>query len=265
MTRVLFLHIGMGRTGSSALQVAFARSASRLRQQGINYRTNWNVWRARAGRVTAGNGAALFHELFPELLRKSAYREDKARRAFQSYFGGARHLGGLITSRSYDKALISSELFSSMDDVAWQRLRALAAGIDVRVIAVVRNVLPALLSAHGRHVGRGITSQSFEDYVMPRPGLYLSGPALRRAVDTFGRDACTVIHYDTDRQNLAERMFNALGLAVPEGRPVPSINSWPGKGSLTPEGRAILENRYTPDVEWLNQTFFGGKEVVRFD
>lgn len=63
----LWLHVGPPKTGTSALQVFFARNAAALRRQGVLY--PWGE-AALDGAVTSGNGAwlAAWEEGFPKSL-----------------------------------------------------------------------------------------------------------------------------------------------------------------------------------------------------
>lgn len=55
----LILHMGVPKTGSSALQVAFARNRAVLRELGVHYPTSTTDARALNGQVTSGNGTSL--------------------------------------------------------------------------------------------------------------------------------------------------------------------------------------------------------------
>jgi len=52
--RTLYLHIGASKTGTSALQVAFARNAKALRGRGLHYPGKNQD--AMDGKITSGNG-----------------------------------------------------------------------------------------------------------------------------------------------------------------------------------------------------------------
>ena len=56
--KTLFLHIGLGKTGSSALQSWLSLNVEGLREQGIDYADL--APEAKRGDVSSGNGVALF-------------------------------------------------------------------------------------------------------------------------------------------------------------------------------------------------------------
>ena len=59
MLRRLILHVGPGRTGTSALQTMFARHADALMQRGVHFPPWPGMADAAAGAVTSGNGGPL--------------------------------------------------------------------------------------------------------------------------------------------------------------------------------------------------------------
>src|SRR4051794_33359112 len=101
---VLWLHFGLAKTGSSALQVFFARNTLAFRKQGIIY-----PWHSHAveGKVTSGNGLwlAVQHAEEPGY----ALRLEK--------------LTGYI--RNDRNVLLSSEFFETADQPRLERILVL--------------------------------------------------------------------------------------------------------------------------------------------
>jgi len=62
--RVCFMHVGTGKTGSTAIQLALTQEQRYLSAEGVDYPDlSKNLNSASTGRPTAGNGVALFREL----------------------------------------------------------------------------------------------------------------------------------------------------------------------------------------------------------
>lgn len=63
--RRLILHVGPGRTGTSALQCMFARSSAAMLAQGVYFPTWPGMAEAAVGAVSSGNGGALVAMIAP--------------------------------------------------------------------------------------------------------------------------------------------------------------------------------------------------------
>jgi hypothetical protein len=140
----LYLHIGLGKTGSSALQSWLSLNSSTLLQQGYSYADL--VPEAKLGKVSSGNGYVLF-----VALRKGDYAEAE-RLITESYF-----VSGC------ERAIISCEL---LQNLALARLRVLQDifarhDIQVTVIAYVRSFYEHLYSTYAQHVKSGSATHAF--------------------------------------------------------------------------------------------------------
>jgi len=284
------LHLGMGKTGSSALQVAFVRNRARLAELGIDYPAHGSDRRALLGETVSGNGIALTRYLCPEPAT-TAEQEASA-------------LNGLLEAIATSTAttlLYSSEiLFYFQPD----RLRSLHAtlaeqGIRLRTLTYVRDVAGHALSSYAQMVKRS-------RYTEPL-GTYLEGyslwpedmsmrPRLEVLVDTMGRDNTLVGHYDEIRKSIVQSFMRQVfgyedltgfDLAVEEvNRSLTAqemewmrylsarLDTPPGsrvasdliikRDPVDPRGLMmtaaelqLLERRFGAEVEWVNTNFLG--------
>ena len=140
----LYLHIGLGKTGSSALQSWLSLNSSALLQQGYSYADL--VPEAKLGKVSSGNGYVLF-----VALRKGDYTEAE-RLITESYF-----VSGC------ERAIISCELLQNLARTRLQALQEIFArhDIQVTVIAYVRSFYEHLYSTYAQHVKSGSTTHAF--------------------------------------------------------------------------------------------------------
>jgi hypothetical protein len=132
VARDLFIHIGLPKTGSTALQTFFARNRERLLEKSIDYLPIGNFAEARAGQVASGNGALLARAMLPE--KDEAYlpwSQERVSGAFKAAV--ARSNAGSI--------LLSSELFALAGMPAWSNVLSFCRELDLSVtlLAVVRN------------------------------------------------------------------------------------------------------------------------------
>lgn len=192
----VFLHCGAPKTGTSYLQVLFARHAQDLQAEGIHYPLNAFTEGASDGRITSGNGILMANYLRPNLPHRI---DDKD--AFIDEFD--RMLG---ESNGLD-FLFSSEFLIFPDN---ERTRRLVEGIkrngyEVRALYLVRDLANAARSAYSQQVKRHGETRSFETFLKDWDPLYLHHTNL--IANAFGEDALSVFNYDQHRNNLSKLVF----------------------------------------------------------
>ena len=136
----LYLHLGMGKTGSSFLQSVFAASIETLDTHGIRYPMPPALRReAAAGKVTSGNRAR-----FTKIMQETP----------DSLLAGPSHLFSNETM---------SEMFEDTDFVS--SLSALSArGLRVRCLLFVRDPAELLVSSYLQRVQQQDLIAAFADY-----------------------------------------------------------------------------------------------------
>ena len=278
MTRLL-LHIGMGKTGSSALQVALVRNRDALAAAGVRYPEHASDTRARKGRAGSGNGLAL-----QDLLTTDG--------------GALPEIAGAPT------VLYSSEFlwYFRPDRMAALRDQVEARGVQLEVIAYVRDIAGMVVSSYAQSVKRSRyvapLSTYIEEYGANTTGLG-PGARLQTLVDVLGAEHVIVRHYDSERTRLVPLFFtDVLGAAAPAEEPGevnrsltsqetewmrhmnPSLSddraaliaseALTGRTPLpsppftvTDADLAALERRFGAEVAWGNEQFLGGMLSVQ--
>lgn len=186
--RQLIIHIGPGKSGSSALQSWLALNQSQLAALGFGYHVGHD--RALAYRINAGNAGPL-----REMLREAAFPASEFERL---YFGGQ------------PSAIISGEQLQLLDTTAARRLMRWAGGegVSVTAIGVLRNAYDYLYSSWLQTIKRRNQVKPFGEFIK----------RLKRfrhldVVDHWEAIAPSRwIHYDTDRDRLAEAFCRRTGL-----------------------------------------------------
>ncbi|MBM1813997.1 hypothetical protein [Pseudosulfitobacter pseudonitzschiae] len=179
----LILHIGHGKTGSSALQSALALSTDALAAQGIAYPDHASLAQARAGQITAGNvnGRTLV------ATAKAALK------------------------RSAQDVLLSNESlihFFLNDPDLLSRVANL--GVPVQLILYVRNPFDHACSVYGQTVKRGGADISFDAFLAGYPTPSKVREMIRLA-DRAGVDL-TVINYSNHAADILRSLTDALGV-----------------------------------------------------
>jgi len=201
MGKTIYLHIGCGKTGSSALQNWLRDNVRALAREGVHYpqslRGNANRWKLRAQGVdadyaiTSGNGMGLVNAV-------------KAGNT-------ARHLRRCLRARC-PAVLFSSEAFQSLTEVQVESLREAAesAGHRIVVIAYVRDLYEILYSSYLQLVKRHGFTRSFREFA-----LDIKEPQQLRVVERFEQHVADVrlIHYDSAwTHGIEQALLQTLGL-----------------------------------------------------
>lgn len=226
--REVLIYPGAPKTGTSALQAVFRCSVERLSAQGWSY----------LGDPLEGN---------PELVGS----------------GNATRLAATLAGRREadlrgeleqiapvgQRSIIASEGLSTLERDQWMPLvEALdTEGATVRVVQCVRDLYPYYASAYGQNVKLAGVSAAFEDWdgrgLSGLPGLADVGLVGRylAAIEAFGADRVSILHYETDRERITEAMLEAGGFS-PD-----SFDLSPGGSLARPRNRSLTQ----PEIELM--------------
>jgi hypothetical protein len=277
--RVLFFHTGTWKTGSTALQAHLNNNKSILAEAGISYEF------PSLADLEAGNGGYLSHELFDRQLPRSTLDS-----ILEDYFAGRR------------VAICSSEDFTKFRTEEWEQIldasRRLAS--QVRTITYVRDVGPYYASLHAQSFKAGEHYCDLREFCAEdcyRTVL----DSLKGMHDLFGREAMTVVHYesvvngidvpfmaalstqpdDYDRSMLARRsnrsftqyemevlrkIIKKTGRQFAEELAILLLRRRPDLQSDRTFDFDLVEQlrlRHQGDVSWLNRLFFAEANVVK--
>jgi hypothetical protein len=184
--RKLIIHIGHGKTGSSAIQAALAQNALKLATLGINYPYDISTEDAKLGRITSGNGLVLLD---------TKYNLD---------FSG-------------QSLLYSSEiLFHRLLDNPAARLslisKAKSESYDLEFILYTRDLFEHSISAWGQHIKRGMGVLEYEDFVFSR---YVVVKKLIKWMDLSKQEGFKLTTFNYERHKdciVTHFMAEALGI-----------------------------------------------------
>ena len=190
----LYLHIGLGKTGSSALQSWLSLNAEALAQQGIDYADT--VPEIKYGESLSGNG---------KLLYEACISQDFV------------EVEKLITSTYFFRpentvAIISCELFQGIRPTTVLRIREICEnnGIEIRVIAYVRSAYEALYSTYIQFVKRSSYTHSFGE-INSDTSLSTVVDYLKRYLDVYGENMI-LLNYDEAKKDICASFSAATGI-----------------------------------------------------
>lgn len=187
----LFLHIGHGKTGTSAVQSALAISSDKLLENGTNYPINTNL-KQRASRfeITSGNW-----ENNPDV--------SLTERCLQLVASNIDNCNIILSSESLFWHL--PEMLEEQDQ--WNHL------IDLHVILAVRELEEMLSSEYQQRVKRHGESKPFEQFLKRR--RFISSHH-KKAAELLSKLALhnisfTLINYSNHKRTISQKIFNAIG------------------------------------------------------
>lgn len=197
--KTVYIHCGAPKTGTSYLQVLFARYADSLLESGVIYPTDSSIQMARNGGVTSGNGVEMANYLRPELPHNIADK-DLFLETFRQILSQAEERDILYSSEFivFPQGERTSALVSAIAD----------AGYDVRLIYCVRNIASAARSTYSQQVKRHGEARPFSDFIRTWDPYYHHHVQL--IVNAFGPDKLILLNYDEERKTLADLFFRRI-------------------------------------------------------
>jgi len=179
MKKKLFLHIGCGKTGSSALQLWLNQNSQLLHKNGYYYPI-FNIKIEDAYQITSGNGTHLVNA-----LKNHSVKE---------------FLSDIVNPKE-NKIVFSSEAFQRLNETEIKELKNSAEeiGFDIEIIAYVRNLYEMAYSSYMQLVKRHGYSESL-DFYLSRINSFQQFNVVDLWSSIF--EQITVLHYDTEKENL---------------------------------------------------------------
>ncbi len=283
--KILFVHAGGSKTGTSALQNFFEINATQLQNRGFAYQNKVNI--DFDNQINSGNGKLLY-----QVLMDDSVLDGDIDKMLLSYFGQC------------DKAICSSEYFASFkfDTCHWKKLidSTRRLGIDLKIIFYVRNVIPFLQSAYDQGLKRHGQTKSFDEWVVKADWQHAN--ALRKITKELPRSSIEVVHFDRVRSTLIRGFLDIVGFDVSfdvsendQKRQVNRSLNEKERGALITLNKKFgstfsaelsdmliysrpnlkgdpvfcskktadfLLTRFNKQVDWINETYFGNQNVV---
>jgi hypothetical protein len=240
----LWLHIGLPKTGSSALQVFFAKNDAALKKNHLLY-----PWPgpAKQGRATPGNAKWL-------AMHEGGFPHDSER--------GEQLVKWLKRGRG---VLLSSEELAKADPATLIGLRDLTD--DTRVLVYLRDQADMMVSRFNqlRGYGKFGPERTLEWYTADSPAAgahFRFGEFLDGIAGIFGREKMSVLSYRQNKHRLPQSALEAMG--VPEDGfefEVGKVNKTPDIDTPDPEMLKAIRARYRAENERAVNDWFPGQSV----
>lgn len=241
----LFIHAGMPKCGTSALQVFLAKNPDLLTANGIDYPRLSDLSKAESGEITSGNAGPLARSMYPAKHPGRIGDKDKL---FEDL------LAAIKDSRC-ENILISSELFM-MDPLAeLTRFKSRLEFSDIRVTYTyyVRRQDQSILSAYMQRVKRhGYSSYPVEHVkkVYRKANLLNYHSTAKKFEGIFGPGNVVPLCYEDSKHHqngIVGHFLSRIFSKEPEGITIPDIvNVSPSPLELKFQ---LMANVYSPKAK----------------
>ena len=195
----LFLHIGMHKTGTSAIQAFLNRSSKELKSKGFlypnSYRDNnisssMHVGHHRLAWATINRYASKYDETISDEPWKLLNRE--------------------IKEKQSEKVVISSEFFWPADQIEIDKISEHLSDYDVKILLYLRNSLGLAVSLYKQDVKTGICSSNFREYTKSKLWVHDYDAIIRKWNNSFEKKNIQLKIYDKVKSNLIEDFCNTI-------------------------------------------------------
>lgn len=275
----IVLHIGVSKTGSSAIQFGLAQHQRALGERGLHYALDNAEMLVDRRLVASGNGA----ELAQWLKSPPDGHFGLTAAAFDREFVSEAHPLSLVSCETLSAAR-TDLLARFRDEIVGER--------PIRIVAFVRDLYGHAMSSWMQRIKRhGYTGQ-FPHFCAKAYGNKQCA-ALRTYAEVFGPERMSVIHYGRLRRSPFHAMLRALDLPSDDLQDPPRLNrsltaaeaqiliacnalhrnqgelsarisdhlihKHPDRPthSMRSAGAArTLGERFSGDIDWVNRTFF---------
>jgi hypothetical protein len=196
----IYLHCGLAKTGTSAIQMMLAQNVDVLAQHGIVYPEHSSLRAAAKGFITSGNGVPLAKLLgapLPDGIKTEHIRDE------------------INQLRAAEKSILySSEAMALFRVDALQEFRSMITdmGYELRVITYVRSIIDHALSGYIETIKHALTQLAFSDWVRTNYSAEGAVLPLRNACKVLAPGEIIVRNYDR-AENIYTDFLGCLDIA----------------------------------------------------
>jgi hypothetical protein len=177
----IYLHIGAGKTGTSALQSLLSLNREKLYESGYYYPESSNDNAAKKFKITSGNAIQL-----GKILRKEKCPKEDIAKTLTTYIEKAKG----------KDIIFSSEVLEMYNPECAQILKDLAKslGYKIFIIYYVRAICDHLVSSYHQLLKRHDYTHDFSYFIKKNTNRFLS--VIEKSIYIFGKEHVIVKNYD---------------------------------------------------------------------
>jgi hypothetical protein len=211
----IFLHIGTGKTGTSAIQACLAENMTGLKRQGILYPTHEALAVCGADLPSSGNGGHVLQYLVPG-GRPATLDEAKFLENFAGAMAGPEHT-----------IVVSNEMLEYGDAQKLAELRDFCSGkaSEIKIVYLIRDIAAHAFSAWRQvatHHGYTDSWAEFQTYYASHVNMF--EPTLRKFASIFSQENIVVANYSSLGTRTTEWFIATIGGDYSSCKPAHEVN-----------------------------------------
>ena len=208
----VYLHIGAGKTGTSAIQSYLAMNEDNLLDNGYYYPAGSLHAQAKNMKITSGNASELakilldtYNEETKEKLEKIIYK--------------------LISESDNKDIILSSELIQNYNQQSMEIFNKLTlkSGYKIIIVYYIRAIADHVVSQYQQFLKRLASTNSLEKHILNKKNTFLK--ILIKTEEIFGKENLIIKNYDKVKENLFENFLedvlhidNISKFVIPSGK-----------------------------------------------
>lgn len=210
--RLLYIHAGISKTGTSYIQSSLAYSREHLLKYGLYYPTFSEKPEGKYGLINSGNGYFLAQMLNPQFADNLFNEEREWQRLKKAICSG------------YSRILISSEFIAAAKPEYLEKLKVRLTGIntEVKILIFLRSILERTYSNWQQAIKRHGSVANFESQVRRAKENHFD--RLNKLVEIFGESNIYTHNYDTKKDVLLETIADFIEVPSIKECPVKTVN-----------------------------------------
>ena len=194
----IYLHIGAGKTGTSAIQAQLAINKDVMSKNNVYYPTSNTEERAKNFKITSGNAVQL-----ALVMKEETADRNKIEKIVKDY----------VTEAKGKDILLSSETMQQYTDEAALILKeaALKLGYEVKLVYYVRAIADHMMSSYHQSIKRHNNTNDFSQMIRGKNKRFLQ--TIERSGENFGFENLVLKNYDMVKDNIfVDFLVNVLGI-----------------------------------------------------
>ncbi|SDF92039.1 hypothetical protein [Alloyangia pacifica] len=184
MKKSVILHIGHGKTGTSAIQSFLASNVHQLEQDGVIYPKHASFEKAQRGGITSGNCPDEACKIFEEIRKEAETAENRARILFSG-----------------------EHMFYQRIEII-QEIECMIGGFDFEVIMFIRNPLEMAAAVYHQRVKRHEETRELEEFALDEDHL-LEAQLWHQNLSDLGVPV-RVVNYSKTKKSTISRFLEEL-------------------------------------------------------
>jgi len=194
-TKYFYLHIGAGKTGTTALQIHFVKNRNALKDVGIYYPEHNNDFKAKQFKIIVGNAPVI-----AGIIKNENCDSKEIKKIVNEY----------IKKSEGKDILLSSEIMSFFKENCLEELKKAINnhGYELKIIYYVRAIADHMMSSYHQNLKRSLYKKSFNDFIHERRNRF--APTIKKLCSILEEKNIIIKNYDAVNENIFKDFIKTI-------------------------------------------------------